>query len=85
MKVQLSYPYKSKAGDQHDVGDTADLPVNEANRVIDSGYATKVDATDDLDDLTVAELRDRAEADGIDLAGATKKADIVSALRSEGN
>lgn len=35
---------------------------------------------DPLGALTVAQLRERAEAQGIDLAGATLKADIIAAL-----
>lgn len=34
----------------------------------------------DLDTLTVADLKDRADKAGIDLGGATKKADIVAAI-----
>ena len=35
-----------------------------------------------LEDHTVAELKDLAEKDGIDLGGATKKADIIAAIES---
>lgn len=35
-----------------------------------------------LDDYTVAELKDHAEARGIDLGDATKKADIIEAIEA---
>lgn len=35
-----------------------------------------------LDDMTVAELRAHADANGIDLGGATKKADVRAAIDS---
>lgn len=43
---------------------------------------TNLDAGDDdsLDGMTVAELRDHAEANDIDLGDATKKADIIAAI-----
>ncbi|MCR5874370.1 Rho termination factor N-terminal domain-containing protein [Phenylobacterium sp. J426] len=39
-------------------------------------------AEDDLSSKTVDELKALAEAEGIDLAGATKKADIVAAVET---
>jgi hypothetical protein len=36
---------------------------------------------EDLDALTVAELKAKAEAEGIDITGHAKKADIVAAIR----
>ncbi len=38
------------------------------------------DASDELAKLSVAKLKDLAEAEGIDLGDATKKADIISAI-----
>lgn len=35
---------------------------------------------DDLESLTVAELRSRAEENNVDLAGATRKDEIITAL-----
>lgn len=40
------------------------------------------ESEDDLDGLTVAQLKERAEELGVDLAGASKKAEIIEALRS---
>jgi hypothetical protein len=37
--------------------------------------------SDDLDDKTVDQLKNLAEAEGADLNGATKKADIVAAIK----
>lgn len=37
---------------------------------------------DDLDDLTLRELHALAEAEGVDLAGAKVKADVVKAIRA---
>ena len=40
------------------------------------------DEGDELDRMTVAELRDYAEENGVDLTGVTKKADIREAIRA---
>lgn len=37
-----------------------------------------------LDDLTIAELKDIASREGIDLGDATRKADIVAAIEKKG-
>ena len=39
-------------------------------------------AVDDLHSMTVAELKDKAEADGIDLDSSAKKADIIAAIEA---
>lgn len=36
-----------------------------------------------LESMTIAQLRDHAEATGVDLTGLTKKADIVAAIERE--
>lgn len=38
-------------------------------------------ATDDINDMTVNQLRDYAEVNGVDLTGVTRKADILEAIR----
>jgi len=35
-----------------------------------------------IDDMTIAELKDHAEGKGIDLGSATKKDDIIAAIKS---
>jgi hypothetical protein len=40
-------------------------------------------AGDGIDGMTVAELRAHAEENGIDLAGATRKADIIAAIQGQ--
>lgn len=55
---------------------------------LDPEHTLEVDDQDDddgLDALTVKELRARAEERGIDLGDATKKADILEALRAGDN
>ncbi len=47
-----------------------------------AAWGTKEADGDGLDDLTVAELRDLAAEKDIDLGGADRKADIVTAIRS---
>jgi hypothetical protein len=42
------------------------------------------DEPEDLEILTVPELRDRAEKAGIDVASNAKKADLIAALTKEG-
>ena len=44
--------------------------------------ADDLDEGDELDRMTVAELRDYAEENGVDLGGITKKADIRDAIRA---
>lgn len=38
-----------------------------------------------LEDMTVAELRERAEASGVEVPGKARKADIIAALTGEGD
>jgi len=56
---------------------TAGYTVTDSNDV--DGPA---DSADDLDERTVADLRDYAVEYGIDLEGLTRKADIVAAIRA---
>ncbi|MFN3474079.1 MAG: SAP domain-containing protein [Blastomonas sp.] len=43
-------------------------------------FEVEGDADEGLDNMTVADLKALAEAEGIDLGDATKKADIISAI-----
>jgi hypothetical protein len=55
-------------------------------RLLEKG-ATVLDTASDvneLDDLTVAELRDLAEERGVDVPSDAKKADLVAALEADG-
>lgn len=57
----------------------------DANGTIDEDFEDVTGAArDDLDQLTVPELRTLAEANEVDLGTATKKADIVDVLREAG-
>lgn len=57
------------------------IPVTEAEakRLQDGGF---IDHGDDLDDEKVADLKSIAELEGVDLGEATKKADIIAAIRA---
>lgn len=62
-----------------------------ADRLIERGVATMIgkesdeakNTNDDFDSMTVDELKEYAAEAGIDLAGVTKKADILTKLRGE--
>jgi hypothetical protein len=60
-----------------------EIPVSddEYQRLVDD-KAIEEDEGDDFDAMTVAQLKERAEADGIDLGEATKKADIIAKIRA---
>lgn len=45
--------------------------------------ADQAESQPDYDDLTVAELKDLADERGVDLGGASRKADIIQALRAD--
>lgn len=61
------------------------LPAPIRSYLVGAGYAVSDDIPrepDDLEDRTVAGLRDYAVEYGIDLEGLTRKADIVAAIRA---
>ena len=53
------------------------------HEVIDEPEDTQ-DVENELDNMTVAELKEYAEEAGIDLKGLTRRADIISAIRESG-
>lgn len=58
---------------------------DEAKRLVDLGLAEYVDEgdfDDGLDDQKVEDLKKIVEDEGVDLGSATKKADIVAAIRA---
>ena len=73
------------------VAETAVLPAPIRSYLIGAGYAVcdgepaatvPAEEKDNLEDRTVADLRDYAVEYGIDLEGLTRKADIVAAIRA---
>ncbi|MBD2760069.1 hypothetical protein IEE94_11175 [Yimella sp. cx-573] len=61
------------------------VPAGRVRQLEAAGYTVTSDpqgAPDGLDSLTVAELKAHADEHGIDLDGATKKADIVAAIET---
>ena len=73
MRVTLAYPHESG-----DPGDTVDLDDATAKRLLRDGFAR----LPDRDAQTVSELRDYAKAQGIDISGLSRKADITAAIRA---
>ena len=73
MQITLAYPYDGHAPDE-----TIDVDDQVGKTLIRDGFARLPDRKSE----TVAELRDYARANGIDLAGATKKDDIVAAIQA---
>lgn len=47
IKVTIAHPYTDKAGKSHTPGSPADLPEDEARKVIADGYARPADSTAD--------------------------------------
>ena len=62
--------------------DTDDDAVIDAMRALPAGFNVVEVVSDDLEDRTVAQLEGYAAEYGIDLTGATRKADIVKAIRA---
>lgn len=63
----------------------SELSVRAKCKVLDSiGEATTEDfsVADPLDEMTLAELKEYAKAHDIDLDGATKKADVLAAIKA---
>lgn len=82
MKITLAYPYEGHAPDE-----TIDLPADQARQMVIDGLARPTLPADEettaalsrpTDNRTVAELRAYAAERGIDLAGATRRADIAA-------
>jgi hypothetical protein len=71
MKITLAYPYEG-----HDPDETIDVGSAEGRRLLADGRA-RLAATDAG---TVAELKAYADAEGIDVGGATRRADIEAAV-----
>jgi len=63
-----------------DSRDAAFLLASEGSRVPDKYVHLLSDATDDLSDLTVKELKALADERDVDLTGKTRKADIIAAI-----
>ncbi|MFC3442782.1 hypothetical protein ACFOKF_16535 [Sphingobium rhizovicinum] len=60
------------------------IPVTEkeAQRLHDGGFLDLDDEDDGLDDEKVNDLKALAELEGVDLGDASKKADIIAAIRA---
>lgn len=63
-------------------GAEATVELNEAEHTVAMlmGWFEEVDGDGELDGMKVADLKALAEAEGIDLGDATKKADIIAAI-----
>lgn len=72
MRVTLAYPYD---GHGPDATINVDEPIG--RRLIRDGLARH---PEDLDGMTLPELRDYAERNGIDLEDVTKKTDVRAAI-----
>lgn len=65
-------------------GDEVIVDAKMADRLVERNLATVVGehhVEDDLDDMTVDELREYANEAGVVLTGKTKKAEIIAAIR----
>ncbi len=86
-------------GAQYSGGNVRTLPADVAQRFVGAGVAVEegeasaenvptiqVPAPHGLEDLTVAQLKDKAKAEGVDVSGLNTKAELVSAFsnRKEG-
>ena len=76
MKVTLAHWYKDGVP-----GDVVDVGADEARDMVRDGIARKAA----VDALSVADLKATAEAEGVDLHGATRRADIVARLADAGH
>lgn len=93
MRVTLKTIYASVRGTIA-AGETAELPDAEAKDLIEAGYATEtaalagaIETTEApkvklLEDMTRAELEERAKAQGVDISGARTKADAIALLNA---
>ena len=77
MLITLAYPHPELG----EPDETVKVDAATGRQLVHDGLARLAD-DDALDGLTVPELQAYAEDHGIDLAGATKKADIAAAIRS---
>lgn len=84
MKIELAYPFEGHAPDE-----TVDLPADQARQMVIDGLArpalpadeeTTAALTRPTDNRTVAELRAYAAERGIDLTGASRRADIAALI-----
>lgn len=76
MRITLAVPYEG-----HDPDETVDLDDADARRLLRDGFAR----LPDRDAQTVPELRDYAKAQGIDITGLSRKADITAAIEAAEN
>lgn len=76
MLIQLAYPY-----DGHEPDDTIEVDDQTGRTLVRDGVARLPGVNDHR---SVAELRQLAADRGVDLGGATRKADIVAALDAAG-
>ena len=58
------------------------IVADDAGEIASDGDDLPDDDDDGLDDETVADLKSLAELEGVDLGEATKKADIIAAIRA---
>lgn len=84
MRVTLAYPHEGHAPDE-----TIDVPVEQGRQLLYDGLARLPDQLDDAtisamvpanDTRTVAELRQYAAERGIDLGGATRRAEMAAVI-----
>ena len=86
MRVILKEP-RTIAGVWYEAGSVVDLGRDLAGRLILAGKAvavgagSTVEASADLEAMTVKELHAYADEHGIDLGGAKKKAEIIEVIR----
>lgn len=73
MRITLAYPYEGHAPD-----DTIELDDTDARRLLRDGKAR----LPEHDAMTVAELREYAAAQGIYIAGLSRKAEISEAIEA---
>ena len=71
MRITLAVPY-----DGHDPDETIEVDDANGRRLLRDGFAR----LPDRNEQTVSELRDYAKAQGIDIAGLSRKADIAAAI-----
>jgi hypothetical protein len=76
MRVTLAVPYDGHAPDT-----TITVDDQVGRQLIRDGWA-RLPGVADLSSLSVAELKAHAQRNGIDLAGASRKADIVAAVEA---